>query len=201
MGNFIFQWTTAGAPTIVRSGPVAIVHSEGGAPAIASTPVGEPPAPEVEERLKEMEMRLPEAARQALAARLALPKSFDDKTPQPLGAIPPRPARRALLRAATTDPRKAARDQENAKALCAAFGRNLLGAPNACATVPWSAHSILQMETSTRLRNSRLTACFKSKRRRRMSVQFGNPDFLEIQRVRVSTPEQDASLSGAKMHQ
>ena len=137
-GELHLQWTTAGggAPAIVRSGPVAIVHSGGGAPAIVSTPPGEPPAPEVEERLKEMQMGLPEAARQALAARLALPKSFDGMTPQQLGAVPPRPARRALLRPATTDPRKAARDQENAKALCAAFGRNLPGAPNACAAVP-----------------------------------------------------------------
>ena len=83
-----------------------------------------------------MQARLPEAARQALAARLALPKSFDDKTPQPLGAISPMPARRAFLRRATTDPRKALREQENAKALCAAFGRNLPGLPNACDGVP-----------------------------------------------------------------
>jgi hypothetical protein len=129
-GELHLQWT-------LRSGAVAAAES----PAAASQEmhaVAEALGPhvvEIEERLKNLEKQLPPDARRAMNDRLARASSFDQMTPKRLEAALPRLARRASARA-VGDPRKAQRDLERAKAICAAFGRNVPGMPNACATVP-----------------------------------------------------------------
>ena len=116
-------------------GRVSVNESRASAVAVAAPPLLTPPAPEVEERLKEMQAQLPDQARQALAAKLVRPKSFDAVSLKPLGASPPRPTRRAAVRA-LPDQDKIQRDQARAQAICAAFDRKVPSVPNACAAVP-----------------------------------------------------------------
>ncbi len=127
-GELHLRWTVAqiAGPAVAR-GTVAV-----NLPAATATPQPE----EVEKRIAEMEKQLSPEARQAIAAKVRPTPSLDELTPKPLspGSVV-RLAHPPAVRAAA-DPKKAQRDQERAKAMCAAFGGNIPGMPNACANVP-----------------------------------------------------------------
>ena len=135
-GELHLQWaTTPGTRTVVAVSRVPVNENRASVVIVAAPPLLIPPAPEVEVRMSEMQAQLAEPMRQALAAKLARPKSFDELAPKPLTAAPPKPTRRAAVRA-LPDEDKAKRDVLRAQAICAAFGRNMPSVPNACAAVP-----------------------------------------------------------------
>jgi len=131
-GELHLRWTTSGA---VRP-PVPSVTVAANQPEVERAAAAHPEPEEVEKRIAEVEKQLSPEARQAMAAKVRPTSSFDELTPKPLppSSAVARLAHPPAVRAAA-DPRKAQRDQERAKAMCAAFGGNVPGMPNACASV------------------------------------------------------------------
>ncbi len=131
-GELHLQWTTAPGARVAVGPSAVATHA---VPAASAVP-GTPSVPEeVEKRLENLEKQLPPNAFQAMKAGLARTRSFDQLTPRKLQTALPKPAIRLSARA-VADPLKTQRDLERAKAICAAFGRNVPGRPNVCATVP-----------------------------------------------------------------
>jgi hypothetical protein len=130
-GELHLQWTVApgAAPAVTVVAPSALAMH------VAAEALG-PRVVEIEQRLGSLlAQQLPPDARRTMTERLARPRSFDELTPRKMDAALPKPARPASTRP-VADPHKAQRDLERAEAICAAFGRNIPGMPDACATVP-----------------------------------------------------------------
>jgi hypothetical protein len=125
-GELHLRWTVApGAPLRVVAPLRAAIPA-------AARPQG---AIESEASLTALTASLPADRRTALGAKLARPAVADGTAlPAPAGALA-KPVRRAAVRA-VPNPAKAQRDLIRAQALCAAYDRNVPGAPSACATVP-----------------------------------------------------------------
>jgi hypothetical protein len=136
-GELHLQWTISpGAVVAVDRPTVAVARPT--VPFREMHTAGEALGPhvvEIEQRLENLEKQLPPDARRGIADKLARARSFDEVTPRKLEAALPKPARPASARA-VPDPHKAQRDLERAHAMCTAFGRNIPGMPNACASVP-----------------------------------------------------------------
>jgi hypothetical protein len=131
-GELHLQWTVAAgavavSPMIAHTAAIHEMHA-------AAVALG-PHLVETERRLATLEKQLPPDARQAMRAKLSHPRTFDEMTPKKLEGALPKPAHKVSARA-VADPHKAQRDRERASAICSAFGRNIPGIPNACATVP-----------------------------------------------------------------
>lgn len=129
-GELHLQWTTSPGAVATVARPAAAVHEMH----VAAEAMG-PRVVEIEQRLGNLEKQVSPEARQAMRDKLAHPRTFDEVTPRKLEAALPKLARPTSTRA-VADPHKAQRDLERAKAICTAFGRNVPGMPNACASVP-----------------------------------------------------------------
>jgi hypothetical protein len=139
-GELHLQWTTgaAGSPaasaarSVLAARAASVIHHP---PIVMTTHVATTAGIESEKRLDALVIQLPADKQAAIKAALARPPAFDSVKPQALHATTAKPSRPATTRA-VADPVKQQRDLQRARAICAAYNRNVPGAPNACASVP-----------------------------------------------------------------
>jgi hypothetical protein len=128
-GELHLKWT-------VGAGGVALPHAVLASHMVAHTAFEAlgPHRVETEKRLSTLEGQLTPEKRQALKVKLTRPVVLDQLVLKKITTALSKPARAATIRP-RHDASKAAMDHSRAKALCEAFGGNVPGAPNLCATL------------------------------------------------------------------